>query len=134
MSTLRSVICLTVCNEMKCSQSLPRHEFYETDERLTLSIFDRNAEPSEVNVQFEPRKVRVHSSQASLSADIHKFTYAHGDKSLVLAPLKGQINPESCEYTVGKVKVEVRLTKMVPGRWGALVGDSPDRKWINSCK
>ncbi|KAK0506205.1 SGS-domain-containing protein [Armillaria luteobubalina] len=87
-----------------------RHEFYETDERLTLSIFDRNAEPSEVNVQFESRK----------------FTYTHGDKSLVLAPLKGQINPESCEYTVGKVKVEIRLTKMVSGRWGALVGDSPD--------
>ncbi|KAK0465050.1 SGS-domain-containing protein [Desarmillaria tabescens] len=87
-----------------------RHEFYETDERLTLSIFDRNANPSEVDVQFEPRK----------------FTYTHGDKSLVLAPLKGQINPESCEYTVGKVKVEVRLTKMAPGRWGALVGDSPD--------
>lgn len=87
-----------------------RHEFYETDERLTLSIFDRNADPSEVNVQFEPRK----------------FTYTHGDKSLVLAPLKGQVNPGSCEYTVGKVKVEIRLMKMVSGRWGALVGDSPD--------
>ena len=34
-----------------------RHEFYETDEKLTLSIFDRNADPAQVSIQFEPRKV-----------------------------------------------------------------------------
>ncbi|KAJ7786282.1 SGS-domain-containing protein [Mycena metata] len=87
-----------------------RHEFYETDEKLTLSIFDRGADPGAVNIKFEPRKL----------------TYTNGDKSLVLEPLKGQITTDACEFTVGKVKVEIRLVKTVPGRWGGLIGDSPD--------
>ncbi|KAJ7293556.1 SGS domain-containing protein [Mycena rebaudengoi] len=87
-----------------------RHEFYETDERLTLSIFDRGANADEVKVQFDPRKL----------------SYTNGEKSLVLEPLKGQINPDASEYSVGKVKIEIRLAKSVLGRWGGLVGDSPD--------
>ncbi|EIN13778.1 SGS-domain-containing protein [Punctularia strigosozonata HHB-11173 SS5] len=87
-----------------------RHEFYESDERLTLSIFDKGADPDKVQVAFEPRKV----------------TYTHGDKSLVLEPLKGQIDPAKSDYTVGKVKVEVRLAKMAFGRWGGITGDAPD--------
>ncbi|KAG6890424.1 hypothetical protein C0995_008778 [Termitomyces sp. Mi166 len=77
-----------------------RHEFYETDEVLTLSIFDRGADPAQVDVKFEDRKV----------------SYTHGEKSLVLEPLKGQINPSNSSYIVGKVKVEVRLVKVIPGR------------------
>ncbi|KAF5313183.1 hypothetical protein D9619_003286 [Psilocybe cf. subviscida] len=87
-----------------------RHEFYETDEKLTLSIFDKGADPAQVSISFEPRK----------------FTYTHGEKSLVLEPLKGQIDADASDYTVGKVKVEVRFIKRAQGRWGGLVGDSPD--------
>jgi len=87
-----------------------RHEFYETDEKVTISIFDRGANPSDVSVKFEPRKL----------------SYTNGEKSLVLEPLKGQITTDACEFTVGKVKVEVRLAKTVFGRWGGLIGDSPD--------
>ncbi|KAJ8083974.1 Cochaperone protein [Marasmius tenuissimus] len=88
----------------------PRHEYYETDEKITLSVFDRGVDPADVSVKFEDRKV----------------TYTHGDKVLVLEPLKGQIKPDTSDYTVGKVKVEVRLAKAVQGRWGGLIGDSPD--------
>ena len=56
-----------------------------------------------------------------------QLSYENGEKKLQLAPLKGQINPEKCGYTVGKVKVEIRLAKVVAGRWGSIVGDSPDR-------
>ncbi|KIJ05492.1 hypothetical protein PAXINDRAFT_122225, partial [Paxillus involutus ATCC 200175] len=87
-----------------------RHEFYETDERLTLSVFDRGASPTEVSVKFEPRNL----------------TYQNGDKVLSLQPLKGQIDPSKSDYAVGQVKVEIRLAKMVQGRWGSLVGDTPD--------
>ena len=62
--------------------------------------------------------------------DVSQVTYTHGEKTLVLAPLKGQINPDACDYTVGKVKVEVRLAKLAQGRWGGLIGDSPDRAYI----
>jgi len=87
-----------------------RHEFYETDERVTISIFDRGADPDQIAVRFDARK----------------FSYENGDKKLLFEPLKGQINPVLSEFTVGKVKVEIRLAKMVQGRWGDLVGDSPD--------
>jgi len=87
-----------------------RHEFYETDERLTLSIFDKGADPAQVSIKFQPRSL----------------SYENGDKKLFLEPLKGQIDPEKSDYTIGKVKVEIRLAKMAPGRWATLVGDSPD--------
>ncbi|TDL28644.1 SGS-domain-containing protein [Rickenella mellea] len=88
----------------------PRHEFYETDEKLTLSVFDKNAIPDEVSVKFEPRSL----------------VYEHGDKKLVLQPLKGEIDPDASDFTVGKVKVEIRLVKRVHFRWGVLEGDTPD--------
>jgi len=44
----------------------------------------------------------------------------------VLDPLKGEVIPDACEHTVGKVKVEVHLAKAAGGRWGGLIGDSPD--------
>ncbi|KAH7883560.1 SGS-domain-containing protein [Phlebopus sp. FC_14] len=87
-----------------------RHEFYENDERLTLSVFDRGAHPEQVSVKFEPRKL----------------VYENGDKVLTFQPLKGQIDPERCDHTVGKVKVEIRLSKVAHGRWGSIVGDAPD--------
>lgn len=41
----------------------PRHEFYETDDKLTLSIFDKGADPEQVKITFEPRKVSyMHST------------------------------------------------------------------------
>ncbi|EGN93944.1 hypothetical protein SERLA73DRAFT_78326 [Serpula lacrymans var. lacrymans S7.3] len=86
-----------------------RHEFYETEEKLTISVFDRGADPEQVTVKFEPRTL----------------TYEHGTKSLSLQPLKGEIDTEKSDYTVGKVKVEIRLVKASLGRWGQLTGDSP---------
>lgn len=59
--------------------------------------------------------------------DILQLVYQNGDSVLSLQPLKGQIDPTKSDYTVGKVKVEIRLAKMVQGRWGNLVGDAPDR-------
>ncbi|KIP03966.1 hypothetical protein PHLGIDRAFT_94146 [Phlebiopsis gigantea 11061_1 CR5-6] len=87
-----------------------RHEFYETDERLTLSVFDKGADPAQVSVKFLPRSI----------------VYRHGEKELTLEPLKGQIDTDKSDYTVGKVKIEIRLVKVALGRWGAITGDSPD--------
>ena len=56
------------------------------------------------------------------------MSYENGEKALVLEPLKGQIDPEASSFAVGKVKVEIRLVKRAFGRWGQLVGDSPDRE------
>lgn len=65
---------------------------------------------------------------ARLEADmsiIHlQLIYEHGDKKLVLDPLTGEIDPDNCDFTVGKFKVEVRLSKKSPGRWVRLVAES----------
>ncbi|KAF9457077.1 SGS domain-containing protein [Collybia nuda] len=87
-----------------------RHEFYETDEKVTISIFDRGVDLANVSIKFDPRRL----------------SYVNGERSLILEPLKGQIDPNTSEFIVGKVKVEIRLVKMSPGRWGGLIGDSPD--------
>ncbi len=42
---------------MALTSPVHRHEFYETDEKVTLSIFDRGADHAQVSVTFEPRKV-----------------------------------------------------------------------------
>ncbi|EPQ60655.1 SGS-domain-containing protein, partial [Gloeophyllum trabeum ATCC 11539] len=89
---------------------IARHEFYETDDKVTISVFDKGADPEQVSVKLEPRRV----------------SYKNGDKELVLEPLRSQIDPDASSYTVGKVKVEVRLAKIAQGRWGQLLGDSPD--------
>ncbi|KAF8640469.1 hypothetical protein AX17_000132 [Amanita inopinata Kibby_2008] len=89
---------------------LGRHEFYETDDSVIISVFDRDADPAQVSVKFEPRKL----------------SYTNGDKSVVLEPLKGQIDPETSNFTVKKVKVEIIIAKRAATRWGALVGDVPD--------
>jgi suppressor of G2 allele of SKP1 len=60
-------------------------------------------------------------------AENRQLSYQNGDKVLSLQPLKGQIDPTKSDYTVGNVKVEIRLGKMVLGRWGGLVGEAPDR-------
>ncbi|QRW19279.1 hypothetical protein RhiXN_00685 [Rhizoctonia solani] len=79
-----------------------RHEFYETDDRLTLSVFVRNANPDQVD-------------------------FSYGDQHLYLSPLRAGIDPAQSGYRVGKVKVEIWLAKLVHGRWGTLVssGSAP---------
>ena len=38
----------------------------------------------------------------------------------------GEIDPEKSGYTIGKVKVEVRLEKTLKRRWGRLVGEASE--------
>ena len=44
-----------------------RHEFYETDEAVSISIFDRGADPSKVSIKFDPRRVRSLSTHPIIS-------------------------------------------------------------------
>ena len=55
-----------------------------------------------------------------------KLTYTHNEKSLQLRPLKGEIDPDESQFSVGKYKVEIKLRKRVLGKWGTLEGDMPD--------
>jgi len=76
--------------------------------QVTISVFDKGADPEQVSVEFTGTTL----------------TYENGEKKLVLDPLTGNIDPESSSFTVGKVKVEIRLKKKAPGRWVKLFKDS----------
>ncbi|CAE6435115.1 unnamed protein product [Rhizoctonia solani] len=86
------------------------HEFYETDEKLTLSVFVRNANPDQVSVKFTNNSV----------------DFSYEDNELHLAPLRAGIDPAKSGYRVGKVKVELWLAKLVHGRWGTLVSSGSE--------
>ncbi|KAF7784294.1 hypothetical protein Agabi119p4_459 [Agaricus bisporus var. burnettii] len=47
--------------------STPRHEFYETDEKIILSVFDRNADPDKVKITYQPRAVTYAHAPISLA-------------------------------------------------------------------
>ncbi|CAE6462902.1 unnamed protein product [Rhizoctonia solani] len=90
--------------------TVPRHEFYETDDKLTLSVFVRNANPDEVNIKFTN----------------NSFDFVYGDNQLHLEPLRAGIDPAQSGYRVGKVKVEIWLAKLVHGRWGTLLSSGAE--------
>jgi len=85
----------------------PRHQFYETDEKVTLSVMVKDTKEDKVSVKITPRSA--------------EFEYE--DYKLTLDPLKAQIDPEQSGYRIGKVKVEIWLVKKAPGRWGNLVSE-----------
>ncbi|KAF8328173.1 SGS-domain-containing protein, partial [Cantharellus anzutake] len=84
-----------------------RHAFFETDQKVELSIFVKNAIPDDVKIAFEPRK----------------FFFKYGGSELVLDPLRSTVDPGKCTYRVGQVKIEVVLAKVAAIRWGSLVQD-----------
>lgn len=71
-----------------------RHEFYETDEKLTLSIFDRGADPAQVSITFQPRKV-IHnlSSLKALSPGLSSLLIQMARNHLSLSHLKDRLTP-----------------------------------------
>jgi hypothetical protein len=73
----------------------------------------------------------LHSNRRSTDQPVLQLSYKHGDKELLLEPLKGQVDTEKSDFTVGKVKVEIRLVKAAEGRWGGLVGNTPDSAYTS---
>ena len=45
-----------------------RYEFYETDDRVTLSIFDKGVDAADVQIKFEPRGVSFDSEHLLVAA------------------------------------------------------------------
>jgi len=85
----------------------PKHQFYETDDKVNLSIMIKDVKADEVKVEITNRSA----------------TFEYGKYKLVLDPLKAQVDAEHSGYCVGKLKVEVWLVKKAVGRWGNLVSE-----------
>ncbi|CED85152.1 Suppressor of G2 allele of skp1 [Phaffia rhodozyma] len=87
---------------------LPRHDFFQSDETFSLSIYVKNLKPEDVSVAFRERSIKL---------ILGKDTYD-------LNPLSHGIDPERSSFRVVSVKVELTLAKLDKGvRWLDLVGD-----------
>lgn len=81
-----------------------RHEWYQTDQKVVVSLFIKNAQNLNCNVTIE-------SEQLSLTAD---------EISKVEFKLAHPINVAESSYKVLSVKVEVSLKKLSGERWETL--------------
>ncbi|KAI8818723.1 SGS domain-containing protein [Fimicolochytrium jonesii] len=96
------------------SASKIRHEWFQNDSLVTVTIFVKNADPSNVLINF---------SERALSVTV-KLPHAATEYSLELDPLAHEIVPADSKFVVMKTKVEITLRKKVVGvRWGELEGE-----------
>jgi suppressor of G2 allele of SKP1 len=94
--------------------SNPRHEFYQTDNQVIISIFIKGATKTEIDFQ---------EKAVSLSVKLD----ATREFQLDFDPLCEAIDPSSSSYCTLSTKIEIKLAKKVAGkRWTQLVGASDD--------
>ncbi|KAK9370116.1 SGS domain-containing protein [Lipomyces kononenkoae] len=86
-----------------------RHEWYQTPEDVTFTLFVKNA----------PKSATV----VSILKDSFSITYplpSGSEFNFEIGPLASEIDPEKSKYVVLSTKIEVKLRKVVPGKWAAL--------------
>jgi len=90
--------------------TVPRHQFYETDAKVNLTVILKGVDASKVSIQFTNKSA----------------IFEYEEYKLELDPLKAQIDPDQSGFSVGKMNVQIWLAKKVPARWGNLVSDGGD--------
>eukprot|EP00842_Homolaphlyctis_polyrhiza_P006477 jgi/Hompol1/6830/HPOL_000298-RA len=101
---------------MMSTESKIRHEWFQTDSKVSISVFIKNVDPSTVIFNLTARTLALHIKPAdsSLSEII----------ALDIDPLSFAVDPDSSIYEVLKTKIEITLAKAKVGvRWPALQGD-----------
>ncbi|KAJ3163070.1 Cochaperone protein [Geranomyces michiganensis] len=91
-----------------------RHEWYQTDAFIIISVFIKNVDPSSASVSFSPRAISVSV----------KLPAAGSAYSLELDPLLHEIVSEESQFAVMKTKIEIKAKKAMAGiRWAELEGE-----------
>ncbi|KAF9096088.1 Protein SGT1 A [Mortierella sp. AD031] len=90
-----------------------RHEWYQNDTFVTISVFIKNVKKDAVEIIF---------TDNALSVSVKMPTGA--DYSLELDPLSHKVVPSESKFEVLSTKIEIQLKKEVFAiKWGALEGD-----------
>ncbi|KOO24709.1 suppressor of g2 allele of skp1-like protein [Chrysochromulina tobinii] len=87
-----------------------RHEWYQTQSEVVVSVLARNVSPEKVQVDFHEAEVDVSIKLESGAEYIHTFSLFH------------KIVPEQSKYSVGASKIELKLKKHTMGKWETLEG------------
>jgi suppressor of G2 allele of SKP1 len=91
-----------------------RHEWFQNENFVTVSVFIKNTKKDDVNIDFHPR---------ALSVTI-KLPATGSDYTLELDPLSHEIVPAESKYSVLGTKIEIKLKKAMVGiRWNNLEGE-----------
>ncbi|KAF9949290.1 Protein SGT1 A [Mortierella alpina] len=90
-----------------------RHEWYQNDSYVTISVFIRNAKKELVDINITEKALSVTVKMPS-----------GADYSLELDPLSHAVIPSESKFEVLSTKIEIQLKKEVFAiKWGALEGD-----------
>ncbi|KAJ3180667.1 Cochaperone protein [Geranomyces variabilis] len=91
-----------------------RHEWYQTDAFIIISVFIKNVDSSAATINFASRAISVSV----------KLPAAGSAYSLELDPLLHDIIPGESQFAVMKTKIEIKAKKAVAGiRWAELEGE-----------
>jgi hypothetical protein len=85
-----------------------RHDWYQTQSTVILSVFGKGMDPAATTVSFTPHHVGVEGR------------FKNGDTFSFASPLFQPIRPEACKYVVLGTKVELTLAKANGLSWPAL--------------
>ncbi|KAK1925698.1 SGS domain-containing protein [Papiliotrema laurentii] len=98
--------------------AVPRHDFYQTDAHVIVSIYIKGYGAPEVKdqvkVSFEAVKITVELPKLNDDGEAQRF---------VLDPLFAAINPEQSSFRVLGTKIELKLIKAYPTSWSAVIHD-----------
>lgn len=80
-------------------QTAVRHEWFQSEDSVAISVFIRKADPANVSVTFQAREVDVVVKQASGSEYVLNLELSH------------EIEPRESKYSVLGTKIEVKCRK-----------------------
>ena len=94
------------------SSSVVKLEYYQTDTKVVVTLFEKNLEEAKVNVMCEPKKLKVTA----------------GEKILLNTSLCGEVLADEVVYSVKPKKVEITLKKKEAKHWNNLEDKEKDEE------
>ncbi|KAG0144220.1 hypothetical protein CROQUDRAFT_660291 [Cronartium quercuum f. sp. fusiforme G11] len=90
-----------------------RHEWYQTDTEVVLSVFVRNTKTEDLTVELSARSLSIN------------YPLASSEGCFALEPLTHEVDVEGSSWKSLSTKIEVKLKKKVPGvKWNAIEGQA----------
>uniref|UniRef100_A0A914YDD8 Uncharacterized protein n=1 Tax=Panagrolaimus superbus TaxID=310955 RepID=A0A914YDD8_9BILA len=97
---------------MASSSAVVKLEYYQTDTKVVVTLFEKNLEEAKVNVMCEPKKLKVTA----------------GERILLNTSLYGEILSDEVIYLVKPRKVEITLKKKNKAHWDVLEDKQKDEE------
>ncbi|CCG81904.1 SGT1-like protein Git7 [Taphrina deformans PYCC 5710] len=91
-----------------------RHDWYETGDRVIITLYARGLAKDDCNICFEPRQISVTLLRLQEREPCIE----------VFAPLSGDILPEESFFKLMATKIEISARKVHPGKWSKLLDNA----------